>query len=398
MSSADASDWPPGTHFYTRISEHDHAGWIYIITLISLCYMVIVFAVRFVVKYGKYGNDDWTLLAATVVAIAQHMTVLAGLTAGMGKSSSLMSFEQLQIVERYAAAHSFLFIIAQCFSKLSTALLTKRLFQNGRNANFYVCWGLLGVSIFYGLWSILALAAACANPASPIPISSHEQCHGRVLRWQLVTALDIATEAILSVVPPLLLLGVQIKRSAQVLVMVVFAVRIADVAFSYLNLRSFMLANTSSTDPGLALVQPIMWTQTELLWSIIAASVPCLKTFIRPFDKIDEETYRSTNYRMYGTGRSAGRSWRDPVDKDGAIALDDFRGHKRGLVGQDEDDGAAMRLDKPTHNVTITTAGVDNSSEEDHRRSWGSQERIIKTHTEWEVRTEPYSKDAYTVE
>lgn len=198
--------------------------------------------------------------------------------------------------------------------------------------------------------------------------------------------------------PPLLLLGVQIKRSAQVLVMVVFAVRIADVAFSYLNLRSFMLANTSSTDPGLALVQPIMWTQTELLWSIIAASVPCLKTFIRPFDKIDEETYRSTNYRMYGTGRSAGRSWRDPVDKDGAIALDDFRGHKRGLVGQDEDDGAAMRLDKPTHNVTITTAGVDNSSEEDHRRSWGSQERIIKTHTEWEVRTEPYSKDAYTVE
>lgn len=62
--------------------------------------MVIVFAVRFVVKYGKYGNDDWTLLAATVVAIAQHMTVLAGLTAGMGKSSSLMSFEQLQIVER----------------------------------------------------------------------------------------------------------------------------------------------------------------------------------------------------------------------------------------------------------------------------------------------------------
>lgn len=100
-------------------------------------------------------------------------------------------FRRLTRRTQYAAAHSFLFIIAQCFSKLSTALLTKRLFQNGRNANFYVCWGLLGVSIFYGLWSILALAAACANPASPIPISSHEQCHGRVSLGKHEGKLDV---------------------------------------------------------------------------------------------------------------------------------------------------------------------------------------------------------------
>jgi len=100
MVDVDTTDWIPGTRFFTQISDTNHAGWLYIITLLSLCYIMIVFAVRFVVKYGMYGRDDWALLVATVIATGQHIAILAGLGVGMGRSSTLLSHEQLAEIEK----------------------------------------------------------------------------------------------------------------------------------------------------------------------------------------------------------------------------------------------------------------------------------------------------------
>ena len=100
MADVDTSNWIPGTKFYTQISDTNHAGWLYIITLLSLCYIVIVFAVRFVVKYGMYGQDDWTLLASTILAAGQHIALLAGLGEGLGKSATLLSSAQLSDIEK----------------------------------------------------------------------------------------------------------------------------------------------------------------------------------------------------------------------------------------------------------------------------------------------------------
>lgn len=100
MAELDTSDWAPSAHYYTRITQSNHAGWVYIMTIMFLCYILIVFVVRFAVKFGKYGHDDWALLASTVSAVGQHVALLAGLSQGMGKSGTLLSFAQLQTVEK----------------------------------------------------------------------------------------------------------------------------------------------------------------------------------------------------------------------------------------------------------------------------------------------------------
>lgn len=100
MADVDTSDWIPGTRFFTQVTEQDHAAWLYIISLMSLCYVVIIFGVRFVVKYGMYGQDDWALLASTILAVGQHIAVLAGLGDGMGKSITLLSHSQIVSIER----------------------------------------------------------------------------------------------------------------------------------------------------------------------------------------------------------------------------------------------------------------------------------------------------------
>lgn len=74
--------------------------------------------------------------------------------------------------------HAFMFILSHCASKLSSALLTQRLFSNGRDRNKYCCWVLLGASVVYGLWSILALAVACPSPG--FALQATDQCSNRV--------------------------------------------------------------------------------------------------------------------------------------------------------------------------------------------------------------------------
>lgn len=196
----------------------------------------------------------------------------------------------------------------------------------------------------------------------------------------------------LVVTPCLLLLDVQIKRDAKALIMAVFAVRLPDIIFSIFFVASLQKA-LRQPDSGLAFVYPIVWTQTELLWSIIAASVPCLKTFMRPFDKIDEDTWRSNN-DLYASQRS-GRSWRDPKDKD--VPLDDLRRRSpklgvfnAGSANRSVSDRGGVMVG---NNVTISHPSNDAASDDARRQSWGSQERIIKAQVQWEVRHETPTQD-----
>ena len=105
-ASVNQTNWISGTKYYTKITDDNHAGWLYIITLMSLVYMTTVFVVRFIVKYGLYGIDDWALLGATVLAAGQHVAVLAGLAFGLGKSVSLLHGSQLGNIQKVSIGDS----------------------------------------------------------------------------------------------------------------------------------------------------------------------------------------------------------------------------------------------------------------------------------------------------
>ena len=47
-----------------------------------------------------YGHDDWALLAATILAIGQYISVLAALSKGLGKSQKLLSIPNLLELKR----------------------------------------------------------------------------------------------------------------------------------------------------------------------------------------------------------------------------------------------------------------------------------------------------------
>jgi len=99
MATMDQTNWIPGTRYFAQVSDSDHTAWLYIITLLSMSYIAIVFVIRFVVKYGMYGNDDWALLVSTILASAQHFALFGGIAKGMGKSTALLSQGAIDTIE-----------------------------------------------------------------------------------------------------------------------------------------------------------------------------------------------------------------------------------------------------------------------------------------------------------
>lgn len=63
MVEIDTSNWTPGTRYFTQITDDNHSGWLYIITLLSFVYVIIAFVIRFIVKYGKLKIARQTTLS-----------------------------------------------------------------------------------------------------------------------------------------------------------------------------------------------------------------------------------------------------------------------------------------------------------------------------------------------
>ena len=181
----------------------------------------------------------------------------------------------------------------------------------------------------------------------------------------------MASEILLVVVPLALVLNILIERSAKITVTAIFAFRLMDVVFAALNLHQISILGNSK-DYGTAIVLPIIWTETELFWSIVSASLPCLKTFMRPFDKVDEETWRSG--QGYSSSRS-GVSWgtRQASDRRSSIPLEEIKLRQDSTVGNSP--GIMPR------SVLISEEAFHSSSQgsgaDGGRRSWASEDKIV---------------------
>ncbi|THW70162.1 hypothetical protein D6D19_07993 [Aureobasidium pullulans] len=223
LTTVNGAPLPPGTYYFSRITDTDHAGYVWIVALLSLIYPFGTLLVRLNVRWGLYGADDWALVAATLAAVCQHIPIFVGLKAGFGKSSKVLEQGQIASIDDSIYAAEVLFIFAYTLSKIT--------------------------------------------------------------RWRAVTTFDIITEAALMIVPSYLVSGVMLGSRPKMLVMTAFAFRLAVVGFSITHLRR-LSRTVDAEDKGFSFISPGIWIQIWLAWSLVSASIPSFRAFMNPFDNI----------------------------------------------------------------------------------------------------------------
>ncbi|KAJ1332068.1 cadherin EGF LAG seven-pass G-type receptor 1 [Microdochium nivale] len=401
---------------FSPVSSDDHAGYIWIVSIVALVYSLTATIVRVFIKARLFGTDDYLLVASTVLHVAQSIAIFAGLHDGLGKFNSITTPEQwASSGKAYYAANICLFL-ALSLSKCSILALILRVVQDKTSPMRRLCVGTIGLSAVWGVASIILFSANC--PIDSALASGVPSCSAQQVRWIIITAIDVITEIAICVFPLALVWSVHMTSWLKFQVVAAFLFRVPLIGLALVRL-TLLNANAASTEPLFAVTNVISVNQVILCWSIISANIPNLKQFLKsfftglgyPLNLDDTRVYGSShagnNYALRSVtrrtnGRSASASANNTLMTVGGGDMEDSEeaidraadmklrpaGHEhkaRVLLHRKDASRDSSNGRRSAARRNRGSGGTADGSDGDGQSRMGSQEMIIRREVEWQV-------------
>ncbi|KAK7423508.1 hypothetical protein QQX98_000965 [Neonectria punicea] len=266
---------------FSPVAFNDHAGQLWIVTILSLIYSALVAAARAYIKYHMFGFDDILIALAMVLHLAQSIAVFVGLNNGLGKFNSMTPPEQWATSSRSTLAAVILCLLALSVAKCSVLALILRIIGSKTGKSKSCCIGLMVLSAAWGVGSCLAFLVHCRAGTFLTP-DNVKQCPNQYTRWAVITAIDIFTEILTWLLVVQLSWTVSMSFNRKCQVAMAFSFRIPLIALSAVHLVYFR-KYPASAEPQFAVTNSLLLQQAMIVWSIISATVPNLKNFLKSF-------------------------------------------------------------------------------------------------------------------
>lgn len=168
-------------YIFAEITSTDRAGVVWVASILSLLYSLSTLVARFFVKYHTLGYDDWLILAATLVGIAQYVAVFVSLSQGLGTSTLIQAESTTKSLGAGVMANEILFILAIGLTKLSVVFFIKRLLTPELRKAWYAAWVVLGLTIAWTVASVLLVSVGCSADTA---VLEPQMCTGTVCLHQ----------------------------------------------------------------------------------------------------------------------------------------------------------------------------------------------------------------------
>ncbi|KAK5164588.1 uncharacterized protein LTR77_009794 [Saxophila tyrrhenica] len=267
--------------FFT-VTPTDQAGVIVNVAAICLILAAISMGirayVRFVIVQQRIAWDDSAVLLALLLFLIQTALVFQETRDGLGKTVRRLTRNQILTIQEYLYADDFFFLLSVWTTKVAFALLFYR--TSPKSSFQRATKGVCGFIVLTGVVSILLITLRCDLSQPWIWFtSSGTTCEDLTTRWQAISALDIATESLLSALSLYLVWDLQMSFSRKSLVVFAFSLRLAIIAPIVCHLHYLTVA-TRSDDVSLKATSFVLCKQVELAYSVIAANIPVLRPFI----------------------------------------------------------------------------------------------------------------------
>ncbi|KAK5120384.1 hypothetical protein LTR85_006323 [Meristemomyces frigidus] len=191
-------------------------------------------------------------------------------------------------------------------------------------------------------------------------------------RWKLVTAIDVCFEIAMVLVPAYVFSTLQMSVQRKITVMAAFAFRVGVAIIFIVYLESYIHFRQHGKD-SIGAVNSIILQEVLIAYSLISATIPCLKGFLGRFQtgdlaKLSESETRQT----YGSrGGAQSQSY--------ALSSLDREGMSRRRPTQKD----FIQLQPVNVEHSATASGGDNTSAS--LRSFGSEQMIIHKRTEVDI-------------
>ncbi|KAK3723475.1 hypothetical protein LTR37_001727 [Vermiconidia calcicola] len=286
-------------HGFETITTTDHRAWLWVrlhveveitsrpddirqvVSILSLLYSGLVLGARVTGKWELLHYDDAVLGVAYVFAFAHYGILFKAILCGLGASTLVIPQALMTNAAEYYFISRILAFCALCFSKTSIIMFTRRIFTGD----------LTNENVFF--------ATAYATTA----------LYG-IARWTVITLLDVLTEISLVALPLWFVSKNNLKASKKGVVVFVYSFRLIVAALSVASSATYLKYLKRSQATSIDAAPTVAWQEVLLGFSLISASIPCLRSFLWAF----KSTGLMTVYGNYGTG-SYGDTTRMPSDR-----------------------------------------------------------------------------------
>ncbi|KAL8887479.1 MAG: hypothetical protein Q9215_004954 [Flavoplaca cf. flavocitrina] len=287
-------------------------------------------------------------------------------------------------------ASDFFFLLTIWASKCSMALLFTRLTPRHDQKKLA-----LVLRITVTVWLVLSifLVALRCNLSQPW-IFFDPKCTDAVVRWDIIGAIDIATEVALFAMSILLVKDLKMDTSKKSFVVIAFGVRLPMIAFTILRIQSAK-SWLNSSDLSYNGVFFVIWSIVEAHFSICSSNIACLKPFIAAFNtsfggsaginelsRMDRSSGGNSNSGTLKSLKNFSR--RNRTNRDGSnvmssnsrIATNKGGGSQLGTRNASRHDGKNLEMGNEVDIVHEDTGSIG---------SGGSRQMIIQKDVTWDV-------------
>ncbi|KAF2203202.1 hypothetical protein GQ43DRAFT_279254 [Delitschia confertaspora ATCC 74209] len=350
---------------FAPYNDSNHSATLWIASLLGLIYAFGTLFIRIFVKIKVLGIDDYLIIASSLAALGQFITIFEGLTHGLGKSSELVP--DVVSIGKWVFSSRLLLLISLYLAKCSGMLLLRRLFVRDDRSNSMLCDISLGFIVICGITSVFVGTIGC-----PSSTFFAQHCDSQVMRWSVVTGLDVITEVISLVIPPYLVWQLQMKTEFKLRVISAFSFRILVIVFSVLHLDAWIKYTNAPASP-FTVVPTLIWQQTLLGYTLVSATIPNLKAFLQSL---------STNW---------GIDWGYSSNAYGTNGTFEMSNMKRSAVGShiEADIPFSRQPSKAKFRTEVKSTVRDHHSIGSH----DSQDLIIRKDTHFVIETEEVDDD-----
>lgn len=294
-------------------------------------------------------------------------------------------------------AATILCLLCLALAKCSVLALILRVIGPKAGWNRPVCIGLMCLSIAWGVGSSITFLAKC-RADSILTIHNTIQCPSQVClqlptpstctlltkfqnsRWLVITIIDIITETLSWALVVQLTTVVGIKYNYKFQVILAFSFRLPLIVLSILHLIYFWDYPTSD-EPQFQITNSLLFLQSMLVYSLISATIPNLKNFLKSLSMgmgvpLDSSIYdNSTNsYPLRRLENSRSMAVMSTIGGTGGASTT-ISANDPSELERDGEGGIWRREEAMNH---------DRSEEEEISRA-GSQEMIINKKLSWKV-------------
>jgi hypothetical protein len=168
------------------------------------------------------------------------------------------------------------------FSKISTIVLIQRLFTRDMKKAWTICMLMMMTTAMWMIAATFLVSIGC-TPANTVPKSPSRMCPNIITRYKAIVILDAITELLLALVPGCLFWQLNMPTSRKLQVLFIFSFRLPVIAFTGLFFKHWVVS-ISDEAPATHRTRALVYQQSELCASLMAATVPCVKGFVKSFD------------------------------------------------------------------------------------------------------------------